>query len=139
MHRDSQLYLKSLPHNRKKLSSRSQNVQTWVNAIVERGCSIETRGQRSGGITNGDGSDAQHNYYLCFQQFILKWKAICICKLNVHRASPIHHVREKVGLSLVCWKAVVVTRMEGCDWNSGGGRWIYVARGMNKIERRLQR
>lgn len=32
---------------------------------------------------------ARHNYCLCFEQFILKWKAICICKLNARRALPV--------------------------------------------------
>lgn len=30
---------------------------------------------------------ASHNYCLCFEQFILKWKAICICKLNARSVS----------------------------------------------------
>lgn len=30
---------------------------------------------------------ARHNYCLCFEQFILKWKAICIYKLNARPVS----------------------------------------------------
>lgn len=36
-----------------------------------------------------ESAGARHNYCLCFEQFILKWKAICICKLNARRALPV--------------------------------------------------